>query len=53
LRHSSFDAPHPYSSPNVIAPKHSSETLNPLLPNRLYFIEISFLIYNKNSPVSS
>ncbi|HRE97963.1 MAG TPA: hypothetical protein PK637_14430, partial [Flavobacteriales bacterium] len=28
-------APYPHSSPNVIVPKHNSETRSPLLPNNL------------------
>src|SRR5512134_1457504 len=36
LRLSSFDVPHPHSSPKVIAPRQSSDTLRPLLPSSLY-----------------
>src|SRR5512141_1736457 len=34
-RLSSFDAPQPHSSPNVIVPRHSSETRRPVLPSNL------------------
>ena len=33
-----LEAPHPQSSPKVIAPRHNSETLRPLLPRSLYRI---------------
>src|SRR3990172_7235358 len=35
LRLSSFEAPHPHSSPKVMAPRQSSDTLRPLLPSSL------------------
>src|SRR5574339_787147 len=41
LRLSSLEAPQPQTSPNVIVPRHSSETCNPLGPNNLYFISLS------------
>jgi hypothetical protein len=34
----SIVALHPDSSTNVMAPRHSSETFSPLLPNKLYLI---------------
>src|SRR5512134_1877955 len=36
LRLSSFEAPHPHSSPKLMAPRESSDTLRPLLPSSLY-----------------
>src|SRR6266540_4255294 len=36
LRLSSWDAPHPQSSPKVMVPRTSSEALSPLEPNSLY-----------------
>src|SRR5207249_9663079 len=38
FRLSSLEDPQPQSSPNVIVPRQSSETLNPLLPSSLYLI---------------
>src|SRR3990172_7114780 len=38
FRLSSFDAPQPHSSPNVIVPRHSSETRSPVFPSSLYRI---------------
>src|SRR3989442_1126420 len=35
---SSFDAPHPQSSPNVIVPRASSDTRSPLRPSSLYLM---------------
>ncbi len=37
---SSLVEPQPHSSPKVIVPRASSKTLNPHLPNNLYFILI-------------
>ena len=44
LRLSSFDAPQPHSSPNVIVPRHSSETRRPVFPSSLY--RIAYLLSN-------
>src|SRR5215212_9780376 len=38
---SAFDAPQPQSSPNVMVPRHNSETCNPLWPSNLYLILFS------------
>ncbi len=38
-RDSSGEAPQPQSSPNVIVPRHSSETRSPLRPSNRYFME--------------
>src|SRR5437867_8956591 len=43
FRLSSLEAPHPQSSPKVMVPRTSSDTLTPLRPNSLYRMPVCTL----------